>query len=63
MKKRKCPDFSIGATQKDSHFELKISVFPPNLCNRRTCTSTYKWMDALEVNAGMPQNQFGITWI
>lgn len=54
MKKKKCPDFSIGATQKDSHGEPKISIFPPNLRVRRTCTSTYKWVDALEVDAGMP---------
>ena len=58
VKKQKCPDFSIGATQKDSHGEPKISIFPPNLRVRRTCTSTYKWVDALEVDAGMPQNQF-----
>ena len=58
VKKQKCPDFSIGATQKDSHIEPKISIFPPNLRVRRTCTSTYKWVDALEVDAGMPQNQF-----
>ena len=58
VKKKKCPDFSIGATQKDSHGEPKISIFPPNLRVRRTCTSTYKWVDALEVDAGMPQNQF-----
>ena len=58
MKKQKCTDFSIGATQKDSHSEPKISIFPPNLRVRRTCTSTYKWVDALEVDAGMPQNQF-----
>ncbi len=58
VKKQKCPDFSIGATQKDSHSEPKISIFPPNLCVRRTCTSAYKWVDALEVDAGMPQNQF-----
>lgn len=54
VKKQKCPDFSIGATQKDSHGEPKISIFPPNLRVRRTCTSTYKWVDALEVDAGMP---------
>ncbi|MCI8855908.1 MAG: hypothetical protein HFH26_05085, partial [Clostridiaceae bacterium] len=30
VKKQKCPDFSIGATQKDSHGEPKISIFPPN---------------------------------
>ena len=58
VKKQKCTDFSIGATQKDSHSEPKISIFPPNLRVRRTCTSTYKWVDALEVDAGMPQNQF-----
>ena len=58
VKKQKCPDFSIGATQKDSHGEPKISIFPPNLRVRRTCTSAYKWVDALEVDAGMPQNQF-----
>ena len=58
VKKQKCPDFSIGATQKDSHSEPKISIFPPNLRVRRTCTSAYKWVDALEVDAGMPQNQF-----
>ena len=58
VKKQKCTDFSIGATQKDSHIEPKISIFPPNLRVRRPCTSTYKWVDALEVDAGMPQNQF-----
>lgn len=54
MKKQKCPDFTVRATQTGPQSE---SIFPPKHTLRRTCTSVYKWVDAIETDAGMPHNQ------
>ena len=57
VKKQKCPDFTVRATQIGPQSEPKKSIFPPKHTLRRTCTSVYKWVDAIETDAGMPHNQ------